>query len=399
MISVLIILVLHNTAVDKQCNSEIQNEIDSLNVEIKAMEYQWEAGITSVAVLTPERRFMRLGNHKPFIDPAEVALYEYESRTIPNIIDWKNVNNKNWLTPVKDQGDCGSCYVFAPVAVIESIYKIEEDQAASNPDLSEQHVLDCEVVGNCREGGFVDDVLRFIKNTGISRESCYPYVARDRRCQPCDNWKRNGIKIHGWSAISTNTENRQALFNALQDGPVVGDMEVYSDFYYYRKGVYKKVPSAYYEGAHAIAIVGYNKTDRYWICKNSWGPDWGENGYFRVAFGQVGLGLWTYKVWGVITGNVPPVFESLSNQTVEEAEMLSFKVKARDANNDPVNYSSSNLPAGAAFDSVSGQFTWTPDYNQSGLYQVSFIASDGILSAKKSIHITVINVKKGKKRF
>ena len=79
-------------------------------------------------------------------------------------------------------------------------------------------------------------------------------------------------------------------------GPLTACYTVYSDFMGYRSGVYRKTANATRRGGHCVAIVGYNDAGNYWICKNSWGSGWGDNGYFKIAYGEVGI---DNEVWGV----------------------------------------------------------------------------------------------------
>lgn len=380
-------------------NNILQKKVDFLNEQIREEGFNWQAGITTMSLLDPAARLQRLGGLIPAAGLYPENPEEFAPLSVPDYLDWRDRQGKNWLTAVKSQGSCGSCYIFGVVAVIESIYKIESNKPDMEPDFSEQYLLSCSGAGNCSDGGSSNLVLEYIKYNGFSTETCYPYEARDTPCNPCDNWQRGKIEIQDFGLITHFDEDRPAIFNALQKGPVVGWMKVYDDFYHYISGIYKKVASAKYEGGHIFAIVGYDNTEKYWICKNSWGKGWGEQGYFRIAFGEVGIGMWINRVWGVTYSNHTPVFAPLPDQSVKEGDSLSFKVSANDIDNDPITYSSANLPSGAEIDPVSGIFDWTPDYSQAGIYMVTFTASDDNSNTHLNLQITVINVKKGKKKF
>ncbi|MCK5055302.1 MAG: hypothetical protein KAT34_01495 [Candidatus Aminicenantes bacterium] len=379
----------------------VREEVNLLNEEIRAEGLNWQAGITSVSLLPPDRQLSRLGGLLPDIDKREDNIDECDSLSLPDNLDWRDKNGKNWLSSIKDQASCGSCFVFGPTAVVESLYKIETNQPDIQPDFSEQHLLSCANAGNCTIGGWAPAVLNYIEVIGFSSETCFPYQAQDTPCQPCEGWEKSKILISGYSRVTMDVENRSAIINALQSGPIVVWFEVYDDFYHYRTGIYKKVASAKYKGGHIVAMVGYDNPGEYWICKNSWGTDWGEKGYFRIAFGQVGIGLWVLRAWGVTILNGPPVLDPIADKSVKEGDVLSFKVQALDAEDDPITYgySSFDLPAGAKFDPDSGQFDWTPTYSDSGIYRVKFSASDGKSYDYLEVQITVINVKKGGKIF
>ncbi len=369
-----------------------QEMIDNLNDEIAAAGLRWEAGITSMTLLDPASRYKRYGRLKPLIDDETLDLYEYEPQAVPTSLDWRNKDGKNWMTPIRNQGNCGSCYIFGPIAAVEAVYKIEKLTADINPDLSEQHILACSGAGNCEDGGYEEDVVIYLKSTGVPPEYCFPYEAEDTDCTPCQNWATRKATIQNWKYVTNNREDRTAIFNALQKGPVTGWLEVYSDFDNYKSGIYEKTPGASYDADHAISIVGYNKSQGYWICKNSWGRNWGEDGYFRIAFGQVKIGTYVIMVSGVSIRDKKPVFDPIENKTVNEGDPLSFIITARDPDNDPIEYSCSNLPNGASFDQDSRQFNWTPTLEQSGQYPVSFTASDNVLKATKTVTIIVNDV-------
>lgn len=378
-----------------------QEIIDKLNEEIAAAGLRWQAGITSLTGLDPASRHKRLGRLRPFIECETENLYEFEPQAVPSSLDWRNKDGKNWLTPVKDQGDCGSCYIFGVIAAAEAVYKVEKMTTDIFPDFSEQHILSCSNTGDCENGGYEEDVLNYLKSTGVPPEYCFPYKAKDLSCSPCQNWINRKATIKSWKNVTNSNEDRTAIFNALQKGPVIGWLEVYSDFDNYKSGIYEKTPGASYDGDHLISIVGYNKAQGYWICKNSYGTGWGEDGYFRIAFGQVEIGTYIKMLSGVSIRDKMPVFDPIGNKTINEGENLSFKVTATDTDHDPLEYSNPQLPTGASFNRDSGQFDWTPAYDQSGQYQITFTVCDTILKAATTIMITVndANRKIGKGKF
>ncbi|MFC2155632.1 C1 family peptidase [Acidobacteriota bacterium] len=378
----------------------VRDKVNRLNEQILIEKLDWQVGITPMSLLPPDRQLSRLGGFLPDIDNIGDNTAEYDPLSLPDEIDWRDKDGKNWQTSIKDQANCGSCFIFGPVAAIESLYKIETNQPDINPDFSEQHILSCAGAGSCG-GGWVYQVLSYIVIKGFSQETCFPYQAMDIPCQPCTDWEKSRIMISGYNWVTSNVENRSAIMNALKKGPLVTCFEVYNDFYHYTTGIYKKVASAEYRGGHCVAIVGYNYPGEYWICKNSWGSDWGEKGYFRIAFGQVAIGLGVLRAWGVTIFNNPPVLNPIADQEVKEGDVLSLKVHAEDFEDDPITYgfSSFDLPSGAKFDPGSGQFDWTPTYSDSGIYGIRFSASDGKSRVYLDVKITVVNVKQGKKIF
>jgi len=211
---------------------------------------------------------------------------------IPDYFNWKNINDKDWTTPIKDQLQdiCGSCWAFGALGGLESNIKIWENNHNLDVDLSEQYLLSCSD-GSC-DGWFLSTTLRSIKNDGMITEECLPYQADDTI--PCDSkcleWRDSLIGIKNYERISRG--NITAIQEALITyGPLPATMEVYGDFYPdYSGGVYRYEYGDYVFG-HVITIVGYDNTwgnndEGYWICKNSWGTEWGEDGWFKIAYGE-----------------------------------------------------------------------------------------------------------------
>jgi hypothetical protein len=105
----------------------------------------------------------------------------------------------------------------------------------------------------------------------------------------CSDWQDRAKKISNWNWVASN---RPSIKSALVGyGPLVVGFEVYTDFFYYTGGVYHHTWGVL-EGGHCVTLVGYNEDQDYWICKNSWGSGWGENGYFRIGYGECGIEDW-----------------------------------------------------------------------------------------------------------
>lgn len=385
----------------------LKEEIARINKSIKENGLNWIAGKTSMNVLPLEERLKRLGSFIPnYINPDEFVKVE-DKISILSFLDWRDYDSENWLTPIKDQGSCGSCWAFGTCAAVESIWKIEKSKPSSNPDSSEQHLVSCSTAGDC-DGGMHSLAAKFFKNQGVPPESCFPYVASDVACDPCSDYlsKLTTITGYGWITqagflYSPEVEitSNQAIVNELSNGPVIGQMTVYSDFHSYTGGVYEVSPGATEQGGHCIAIIGYDDANDYWICKNSWGTDWGEAGYFKIRFDEADIGSWVLKVWGVSLANKPPTLDPIADQSTKEGVDFSLQLQATDPDDDELTYSGTSMPDGAELDESSGLFTWTPTYTQSGTYYVTFTVTDGIFSDSEIAEIKVANVKKGKGKF
>lgn len=252
---------------------------------------------------------MRLGLVKSNAPPSATAAPDTFSSAIttatPPDFDWRNFNGQSFVTPVRNQGNCGSCWAFATTAALESNVMIA---TGKNADRAEQILLSCSGAGSCN-GGYIQYASDYIRNTGLPPESYYPYTAANGTCgNAISGWQNNTSFITSWHyAGGTTSPTVDQIKNELITyGPLVTTMDVYSDFYYYNGGVYKYTTGTL-QGGHAILIVGYDDVGQYFIVKNSWGSGWGESGYFRIAYSELSsivyFGDWTIAYY---TDTTPP---------------------------------------------------------------------------------------------
>jgi C1A family cysteine protease len=255
----------------------------------------WTAGETSVSGLSDEEQRALCGL------PMEVLEWEDEqasqqplklsaSYTYPPALDWRNYNGGNYTTPVRNQGGCASCAAFATAAAIESRMEIAQGQPGLNPNLSEAHLHYCGAGASCGSGAGPMALMDFARDTGVVDEACFPYTGQNQACSPCQGWQNRVTQLFDWIGMVGVADMKQAL---ADDGPFEATMVVYSDFFDYSGGVYRHT-SGGLQGGHGVTIVGYNDYGGYWIAKNSWGTGWGENGWFRIAYGECAIDNYAY---------------------------------------------------------------------------------------------------------
>lgn len=266
------------------------NEADSRLLQVRQAitkaKVRWKASGNPISRLSMTDQRKLLG----WIPSAQSDLYSAEMQvldettytaTLPSHFDWRDVDGTNYISSVKRQL-CGDCWAFAAIGAMEARLAID-----GNPgeDLSEQLLVSsCCSTGSC-SGGYIVSTSQFIRDTGSPDEGCYPYLGRDSDCgNACSDWRTIARKMSGFTRV---TQTVSALKSALYSrGPINVGMMVYSDFSSYNSGIYEYAYGQR-EGGHAVLIVGYDDDSQCFIVKNSWGSNWGENGFFRIAYSQV----------------------------------------------------------------------------------------------------------------
>jgi hypothetical protein len=268
------------------------SELDEIRAAIEKEGAKWIARETSISYLPPELRRLRVRLIKPEITGTErVISLGPPPLGLPATFDWRNFSGQNYVTGVRDQGGCGSCWAFATTGALESYTLIQNNLPGQDLDLAEQILVSsCSLssrAGDCN-GGYIDRASNFIRDTGLPLETCYPYTATYGNCaNACSNWQSNTDRIDSWAWVALTSPTVDAIKNALYTyGPLVTTMEVYDDFWSYSLGIYSRT-SVIDEGGHAVLIIGFDDTEECFIAKNSWGTDWGEDGFFRIAYSQL----------------------------------------------------------------------------------------------------------------
>ncbi|MBN1955443.1 MAG: protease inhibitor I42 family protein [Anaerolineae bacterium] len=220
----------------------------------------------------------------------------------------------NWCTnggctPVRDQGNCGSCWAFGTVGPLESAILIND---GASRDLSEQYLVSCNVDGwGCNGGWWAHDYHEWKippgeNAAGAVYENNFPYAAQDL---PCDSPYTHNELIDSWAYIGSDSSVpatdaiKQAI---LTYGPVSAAVCVDSGFQSYSGGVFNPRKPCNSVN-HAIVLVGWDDSMGAWLLRNSWGTGWGENGYMWIAYGKSKVGYSAnYVVYGGGGGDPTP---------------------------------------------------------------------------------------------
>ncbi|RLN58008.1 hypothetical protein BBJ28_00021577 [Nothophytophthora sp. Chile5] len=200
---------------------------------------------------------------------------------VPQEKDWRV---DGMVSPVKNQGKCGSCWTFSTTGCLESHLKLKHGQFTI---LSEQNLLDCaqNFDNHGCNGGLPSHAFEYVKyNGGLDTEETYPYEAKEGKCK--FNTYHVGAQVDKVVNVTARdeTELKAAVGSA---GPVSIAFQVVSDFRFYKSGVYEssQCHSGEKDVNHAVLAVGYGVEDgkKHWIVKNSWGTAWGMSGFFQIA--------------------------------------------------------------------------------------------------------------------
>lgn len=267
----------------------------------------WEEGVAPLGSysLQVETEGPFIGDYTPPAAPADAAsdeslyladeeslLADEELGALPANFNWCK---KGKCTPIKNQGNCGSCWAFATAGVFESKKLIE---GKGKKDLSEQYLVSCNTHTNpswgCSGGWFAHDWHWNTKGKlnnapGARYESQFAYKAKDLACKKVA--RKN--KLTGWAYVnpSVGVPSVTAIKAAIKkQGPVAVAICIGSAFRQYKKGVFKKNETCVGTVNHAVILVGWSNSKKAWLLRNSWGTGWGMNGYMWIKWGTSKVG-------------------------------------------------------------------------------------------------------------
>nr|AAY45871.1 cathepsin L-like cysteine proteinase [Longidorus elongatus] len=265
--------------------------IEQHNIEYEAGQHSFALSLNKFADMTNAEFRQRMNGFKL---PAKRKLAKSQplkedgmifempdNVTIPDSVDWRK---EGYVTKVKDQGSCGSCWAFSATGSLEGQHYKQTGKLVS---LSEQNLVDCDVNGDDEgcNGGYMDGAFQYVEtNKGIDTEASYPYKGRDGRCR----FKSEDVGATDTGFVDIPEGNETLLEAAIATvGPVSVAIDAASfKFQFYSHGVYydRSCSPEYLD--HGVLAVGYNSTKdgkQYYIVKNSWSEDWGDDGYILMS--------------------------------------------------------------------------------------------------------------------
>ena len=257
--------------------------------ELASKNATWQARQTDHTYLTVEQKKALLG-----VTPDKAFLRNIKQQGqqaagfLPSFdleVDWRTKNGGK-VSPVKDQGTCGSCVSHATVGLMESMALIEKGILL---DLSEADLHFCSSHGANCNGWFPPGALESVRTRGVTDEAHFPYasafVGGAPQCILAPDRPKHVFSITSWTMALFDPYRKDSL---THNGPMAACLDVYDDFFAYGGGVYQHI-SGPKMGSHCVLVVGYSQSQNCWICKNSWGVGWGEAGFFRIAYGQCAI--------------------------------------------------------------------------------------------------------------
>jgi len=246
-------------------------------------------GVGPFADITAEEfKATRMGYSKPETEEPILDTFKWEGEELEKSVDW---TQKGAVTPVKDQGQCGSCWAFSTTGSLEGGFFLSAGKLVS---VSEQQHVDCDGSPNMGcNGGQMEAGLKWaIKHDSCSEKS-YPYKAMDGKCQSegCDVAIPSG-SVTGVKTFARSGASDKDLMSALAQQPLSIAIEAdQAIFQHYKNGVITGNCGTMLD--HGVLLVGYGTdagTD-YWKVKNSWGASWGDHGYVRMVRGKNMCGI------------------------------------------------------------------------------------------------------------
>ena len=279
-------------------------DLAKLRQELEAQGHPWRSSENSMTRLNEAERRKRLGvpvpdgtDHATLVASNRARALGPDARAAtvgaPASFDARNVGGSNYVTPVKDQGNCGSCVAFGTIGTAETTAAFTRGQPSLQLDLSEAHLFyvhGAAVGATCDTGWWPAPALDAFRDIGVTFEDYFPYTAGNSGGAVLNpDWPNRLAKATGWQDHTSDPAAMKAWIAA--HGAIDACFYVYQDFFSYTSGVYRHV-SGSLAGGHCVTLVGYDDNQSCWIAKNSWSPAWGDHGFVKIGYGECNIESW-----------------------------------------------------------------------------------------------------------
>ncbi len=271
-------------------------KIDLLNDRLRRDGARWRAKDTPISRLSPAK-FKRMLGWAPAARARSMDKLPFAPHlrswspgdAFDQEVDWRNRNGKNYVTPVRAQGGCGTCVAFAVNAQVESMalieHGIELDLSDADLAFNGSHLADCSgweqglALSDIKKDGVVSE--KRLSYDGVFVPTNNSWTSPPSK-MPVANKKDFAVKVDTFSNVSSIADRKSYLTHV---GPLSAGITAYDDFLSYGSGVYSETKASKKIGGHCILVVGYSEANKSWLIKNSWDTSWGQGGFGEIAYG------------------------------------------------------------------------------------------------------------------
>ena len=270
----------------------LEESLRGRNVRGLSIPTNWRSGNNLKATdpspyINNNNSYNKPSNQTPTVQGKTLGLLASQS--------YADLRNYNYVTPVREQSSCGSCWAFGTIAAIESNYLMRYGGSPNSLDLSEQQLLDCSGGGGCW-GGWYGTAFDWLEssNQSITTEAIMPYQRWQKECRNTAATKYEVTKF-GRVSMYSEIASVQEIKNAIAaHGAVVTAVNATQHFLAYRNGTFNERAGG--DVNHAVTIIGWDDNRHAWLLKNSWGEDWGDSGYMWIDYNSNNIGTFPYWV-------------------------------------------------------------------------------------------------------